>query len=58
MSETLWTPSDARIEHSPLRTYLNWLQTREGRRFEDHDALWAWSVQDLDRFWLCVVDYY
>jgi acetoacetyl-CoA synthetase len=58
MSETLWTPSNACIESSPLREYLNWLQTREGRLFEDHDALWAWSVEDLDRFWLSIVEYY
>ncbi len=58
MSETLWTPSNARIEKSPLREYLNWLQTREGRLFTDHDALWAWSVEDLDRFWLSIVEFY
>ena len=40
MSETLWTPSNARIEKSRLRQYLTWLQTREGRSFTDHDALW------------------
>jgi acetoacetyl-CoA synthetase len=58
VTETLWTPSAERIEKSALREYLNWLQTREGRPFGDHDALWAWSVQDLDRFWLSIVDFY
>ncbi|MFC5995946.1 acetoacetate--CoA ligase [Pseudonocardia hispaniensis] len=58
MTDTLWSPTAARIENSALRAYLNWLEEREGRRFEDHDALWAWSVQDLDRFWVSVVDYY
>src|ERR1700712_2497013 len=58
MTETLWTPSDERINASALREYLDWLQTREGRPFEDHDALWSWSVEDLDRFWLSVVEFY
>ena len=58
MSDTLWSPSVARIEKSALREYLDWLEGREGRPFPDHDALWAWSVQDLDRFWLSLVDYY
>ena len=58
MTETLWTPSPERIENSPLREYLDWLQEREGRPFPDHDALWAWSVADLDRFWLSIVEYY
>jgi acetoacetyl-CoA synthetase len=58
MSDILWSPEASRIENSPLRAYLNWLEKREGRMFPDHDALWAWSVADLDRFWISVVDYY
>jgi acetoacetyl-CoA synthetase len=41
-----------------LREYLDWLQDREGRPFPDHDALWTWSVEHLDRFWTSIVDYY
>src|SRR4051794_29581813 len=58
VTETLWSPTAARIEGSALRGYLDWLQEREGRPFPDHDALWAWSVEDLDRFWTSVVDHY
>ena len=58
MTETLWEPTADRIAGSPLREFLDWLETRERRPFEDHDALWAWSVEDLDRFWLALVDYY
>ncbi|GLY43442.1 acetoacetate-CoA ligase [Amycolatopsis sp. NBRC 101858] len=56
--DVLWSPTADRIENSPLRAYLNWLEKREGRPFPDHDALWAWSVEDLDRFWLSIVDYH
>ncbi|MCE0767958.1 acetoacetate--CoA ligase [Pseudonocardia kujensis] len=58
MTDMLWSPTAARIEGSALREYLDWLERREGRPFADHDALWAWSVEDLDRFWLSVVDHY
>ncbi len=58
MTETLWSPTADRIGGSALRAYLDWLERREGRPFPDHDALWAWSVEDLDRFWISVVDYY
>ncbi len=56
--DVLWSPTADRIAHSPLRAYLDWLENREGRPFPDHDALWAWSVADLDRFWRSIVDYY
>ncbi len=58
VSDILWRPSAERIEASVLREYLDWLAEREGRPFPDHDALWAWSVADLDRFWLSVVDFF
>ncbi|QJY47461.1 acetoacetate--CoA ligase [Pseudonocardia broussonetiae] len=58
MTDTIWSPTQARIEGSALRGYLDWLQEREGRAFPDHDALWAWSVEDVGRFWVSLVDYY
>lgn len=58
MTDVLWTPSAERIERSALRAYLDWLAEREGRPFDDHDALHAWSVADVDRFWCSVVDHY
>jgi acetoacetyl-CoA synthetase len=58
MTDTLWSPSADRISKSALREYLNWLEGRAGRPFPDHDALWAWSVEDLDRFWSSIADYY
>ncbi|WP_326959597.1 acetoacetate--CoA ligase [Amycolatopsis sp. NBC_01286] len=56
--DVLWSPTADRIANSPLRAYLDWLEKREGRPFPGHDALWAWSVEDLDRFWRSIVDYY
>jgi acetoacetyl-CoA synthetase len=58
MTDTLWNPTADRIAESALRGFLDWLEMREGRPFPDHDALWAWSVEDLDRFWISIVDYY
>jgi len=56
--EPLWSPTAERIEGSALRAYLDWLAAREGRAFVDHDALWTWSVANLDRFWISLVDHY
>ena len=58
VTDPLWSPSADRIRTSALREYLNWLEVREGRPFPDHDALWAWSVEDVDRFWGSIIDYY
>ncbi len=58
MEPVLWSPTAARIAGSALRGYLDRLEEREGRPFPDHDALHAWSVADVDRFWTSIVEHY
>ncbi len=47
MSEVLWRPSGRRTR---LDDFLDALAA-EGHRFDDYDALWGWSVDDLEGFW-------
>ncbi len=39
-----------------IRLYQDWLRTRRGLAFDDYDALWRWSVTDLDAFWRSIWD--
>jgi acetoacetyl-CoA synthetase len=41
-----------------IRLYQNWLERERGLRFESYDALWRWSVTDLNAFWQSVWDYF
>lgn len=41
-----------------IRLYQDWLQQTRGLRFASYDALWRWSVTDLDAFWQSVWDYF
>jgi len=56
--DLLWTPSEDRAAGSRLRRYVDWLKTERGLELEDWDALWRWSVDDLDGFWRSVADYF
>ena len=55
-SELLWTPGRERVARSHLTRYLKWLAER-GRKFDDYEALWRWSVSDLPAFWQSMVDF-
>lgn len=45
--------------HVPqIRLYQDWLHAQRGLRFDDYDALWRWSVTELDAFWQSVWDYF
>ena len=50
------------MSHTPafipqIRLYQDWLRARHGLHFDSYDALWRWSVTDLDAFWQSVWDY-
>jgi acetoacetyl-CoA synthetase len=41
-----------------IRLYQNWLQQQRGLSFDTYDALWRWSVTDLDAYWQSIWDYF
>jgi acetoacetyl-CoA synthetase len=57
-AEKLWEPSPEMIERSAMTGYLRWLSEQRDRRFEDYQALWEWSVGDLDGFWGSIWDFF
>ncbi len=56
--ETLWTPPADVRERSEIGRFLGWLERERGLRFDDHDALWRWSITDLEGFWRALWDFY
>jgi acetoacetyl-CoA synthetase len=40
-----------------VRLYTQWLEKHHGLKFDDYQALWRWSVTDLDRFWGTMWEY-
>ena len=56
--EVLWTPPADVRETSRIGHYLRWLAAERGLDFPDYDALWRWSVTDLDGFWQSIWDYF
>jgi acetoacetyl-CoA synthetase len=55
--EVLWTPTEHQQRASNLRCYQTWLAQRHGLQFDDYEALWRWSVDDLDAFWRSIWDH-
>src|SRR4051794_35540174 len=54
----LWQPTEQEIARTNLTTYMGWLATRHGLHFDTYDALWRWSVDDLEAFWASIWDYF
>lgn len=56
--DLLWTPSPERIERAQITSFMTWLQRERGLNLADYNALWQWSVDDLDAFWAALWDYF
>ena len=56
--DLLWTPSPERIERSHLTVFTRWLAKERGLDFSNYDALWDWSVGELEAFWQAIWDFY
>jgi acetoacetyl-CoA synthetase len=41
-----------------ITRYQRWLQDHRGLSFDSWDALWRWSVTDLEAFWASIWDYF
>jgi len=45
--------------HIPeIRLYANWLRDTRGLTFDSYEAMWQWSVSDLNGFWQSIWDYF
>ncbi|MFC4020499.1 acetoacetate--CoA ligase [Micromonospora sp. GCM10011542] len=58
MGDMLWAPPADVRERSRIGGYLRWLREHRGLDFADYDALWQWSVTDLDAFWRSIWDHF
>jgi acetoacetyl-CoA synthetase len=54
----LWSPPQDARARTRVGHYLDWLAAQRGRRFDDYQALWRWSVDDLEDFWGSLADYF
>jgi acetoacetyl-CoA synthetase len=54
----LWEPSPEARERAVLSAYMGWLRETRGLQLGDYEALWRWSVDDLDGFWGSVWEYF
>ena len=56
--DVLWTPPADVLETTQVGRFLGWVREHRGLDLRDHDALWRWSVEDLDGFWSAVWDFF
>lgn len=56
--EKLWQPDQAQIDASQLAHYQTWLERHYDVPRGEYAALWQWSVDNLDAFWISIWEYF
>ena len=56
--EKLWEPRAALVENARLTEFMRWLEAERGLSLAGYEALWQWSVDDLEGFWRAVWDFF
>ncbi|MEQ8699296.1 MAG: acetoacetate--CoA ligase [Bauldia litoralis] len=56
-TQPLWRPSQERIDNSNLKSFMQAVADRWDARVDGYDALWRWSVDEMEKFWLSIWDY-
>ncbi len=51
MSKLLWEPSEQRVKSSNMYRFMQTVNGKFGTDFADYDALYQWSVDNLEQFW-------
>jgi acetoacetyl-CoA synthetase len=54
----LWQPSAERVAGANLTAYAAWLAREKGVATEGYDALWRWSIDELEAFWASIWEYF
>ncbi|MCC5999554.1 MAG: acetoacetate--CoA ligase [Pararhodobacter sp.] len=54
----LWAPTLERAEATAMAQFIRWLQAERGLSFADYQALWEWSVTDLEGFWTAIIAFF
>ncbi|MBU2980446.1 acetoacetate--CoA ligase [Lentibacter algarum] len=56
--KVLWTPSEERADASTMAQFERYVKETRGLTFDDYNAMWRWSVDDLEDFWNAIWDFF
>jgi len=57
MGRLLWAPSDDRIKASNLYRFMDFVNKKDGKSFDDYASLYEWSTTDIAAFWSDIWDF-
>jgi len=57
MAQMLWKPSDEQIKATNMYRFMQTVNERYGKTFDDYEALYRWSIENIADFWATMWDF-
>jgi len=57
MSKLLWEPSEEWKRNANMTKFMDFVNKRHGKNFQDHNGLYNWSIEDIPDFWAAMWDF-
>jgi acetoacetyl-CoA synthetase len=58
LGDVLWQPPADLRESTEIGRFMAWVAAERGQDFADYDALYRWSVDDLEGFWSAIAEFF
>jgi acetoacetyl-CoA synthetase len=58
IGDVLWEPPSDLRQSTEIGRFMAWLAAERGKDFPDYDALYRWSVDDLEGFWSAIAEFF
>ena len=56
--DLMWQPPAEWVADANITAFGKWLGETRGLEFDDYQAMWRWSVRNLDDFWAAIWEYF
>ena len=56
--KVLWTPTAERYDACTMAQFERFVADTRNLTFDDYNAMWRWSVDDLDGFWGAIWEFF
>jgi len=57
MSRLLWKPTEERIKQTNMYRFMQTINDKFGKNFNEYNALYEWSVENIPEFWATMWDF-
>ncbi len=57
MTKLLWAPSPEKIAGSNMTRFIEYVNRKHGKSFNDYNGLYDWSVESISEFWAAMWDF-